>query len=147
MKLLWSYCAAACFVAVSFGMETFDSPEVSSFMTLLDASAVKCSCNSDCPSVTCYTVQGCVYGKCQYVQKPTGSKCPGQSCTNGGVCDDDANDTCNAKAECISAFKPSTTMCRPSAGECDVAEYCSGTSGTCPLDAFALPTTEISGQA
>jgi hypothetical protein len=31
-------------------------------------------------------------------------------------------------------FKPSSTICRPSAGVCDVVEYCTGISSACPLD-------------
>src|SRR5262249_34143741 len=33
------------------------------------------------------------------------------------------------------------TVCRPAAGDCDVAETCTGTSPTCPTDRFA-PTTQ-----
>src|SRR5439155_1064549 len=32
-------------------------------------------------------------------------------------------------------FRPSTTACRPSAGACDAAEDCTGSSATCPVDA------------
>ncbi|OQR82396.1 hypothetical protein ACHHYP_16122, partial [Achlya hypogyna] len=132
MKLLW-LCVAANAVALSFGME------------LLEAVAVKCSCNSDCPAVTCQNAPVCSYGYCQYTKAAVGTKCPGKSCTNGGACDDDANDFCNDKAECISAFKPSTTVCRPATGDCDVAEVCTGSSGSCPLDTFASMTTECKG--
>src|SRR5439155_931616 len=33
-------------------------------------------------------------------------------------------------------------VCRPAAGDCDVAETCDGTSTSCPADAF-LPTTAL----
>ncbi|OQR82731.1 disintegrin [Achlya hypogyna] len=132
MKLLW-LCVVANAVGVALGMD------------LLDAAAKQCTCANDCPQLTCYENSCSPTGYCLYKQKPTGSKCPGQSCTNGGVCDDDNNDTCNEKAECISAFKPSTTMCRPSAGQCDVAEYCTGTGGSCPADKYAPDTTECTG--
>src|SRR6266568_2007963 len=32
---------------------------------------------------------------------------------------------------------PAGTLCRPSAGACDIAEYCDGISGTCPSDQLA----------
>ncbi|KDO24849.1 hypothetical protein SPRG_09681 [Saprolegnia parasitica CBS 223.65] len=132
MKLLWIL-ALANAVAASFGME------------LLEDIAKSCSCDTDCPQITCYAAPVCTRGRCAYTQKPTGAKCPGQSCTNGGACDDDANDYCNDKAECISAFKPSTTVCRPSGGQCDVAEMCTGSSGACPIDSYAPPTMACSG--
>src|SRR5205809_1144044 len=34
------------------------------------------------------------------------------------------------------------TVCRPSAGVCDVAETCDGTSNTCPSDSF-LPASTV----
>jgi len=40
----------------------------------------------------------------------------------GGVC-------------CIGCmFQPSTTECRPAAGECDLADFCTGSSDACPAD-------------
>jgi hypothetical protein len=40
-----------------------------------------------------------------------------------------------------SGFQPATTICRPSAGVCDVAESCTGTSADCPADAKQPATT------
>ncbi len=34
-------------------------------------------------------------------------------------------------------FAPNTTLCRAAAGVCDVAEYCTGSSSTCPENKFA----------
>jgi hypothetical protein len=34
------------------------------------------------------------------------------------------------------AFRPPTTICRPTAGTCDVFETCTGVSTTCPADGF-----------
>ena len=50
-------------------------------------------------------------------------------------CDDGASNgtggsCCNANC----TFTPADTVCRPSAGGCDVAEVCSGSSGACPPD-------------
>src|SRR6185503_16843751 len=39
-------------------------------------------------------------------------------------------------------FAPSTTICRTSAGVCDVAESCTGTSAACPSDQFEPSTAE-----
>lgn len=51
---------------------------------------------------------------------------------NGEECD--GGDCCNA----LCKYKASGTSCRAAvAGGCDVAEVCTGSSGLCPVDAFA----------
>lgn len=40
------------------------------------------------------------------------------------------------------SYQPSTVMCRATAGECDVPEFCSNSSPFCPPDAFKDTTTE-----
>lgn len=67
------------------------------------------------------------------------AECAGGFCTDGvccgSRCDGDC-ESCSAGGACLPA--PSTTVCRASAGLCDpVAEFCNGTSGTCPSDARA----------
>src|SRR4030095_16991407 len=37
---------------------------------------------------------------------------------------------------CVDVFQPGTFTCRGSAGQCDVAESCTGASGSCPADLF-----------
>ena len=39
------------------------------------------------------------------------------------------------------------TQCRPAAGACDVAESCTGTSGSCPTDSFKPAVTECRASA
>lgn len=51
---------------------------------------------------------------------------------NGAVCDD-ANDDCCTQCQ----FSTNGTICRSSSGVCDPAEYCTGTSGTCPANVVA----------
>ena len=48
---------------------------------------------------------------------------------------------CNGTTGTIS-YSPTTTICRASAGDCDNAEYCSGSGLDCPSDTFK-PTTQI----
>src|SRR5262249_49207916 len=47
---------------------------------------------------------------------------------------DDGNtiggDCCSASCQ----FEAATVVCRPAAGDCDVAEYCTGSSADCPAD-------------
>src|SRR5207253_241488 len=39
-------------------------------------------------------------------------------------------------------LKTAGTVCRPAAGDCDVAETCDGVNGACPADAFVPSSTE-----
>jgi len=63
---------------------------------------------------------------------------PGEQCDDGNLVD---GDCCSSSCQ----FEPSTTTCRPAAGPCDVAEFCTGTSGTCPADSFKPDTFECRG--
>ncbi|EQC27954.1 hypothetical protein SDRG_14231 [Saprolegnia diclina VS20] len=72
------------------------------------------------------------------------------SCSNGGVCDDDANDACDADGECVDGFFPPMHVCRWPRSDCDVPELCTGHSGACPNDRladFGAPCTGISNGA
>jgi hypothetical protein len=64
------------------------------------------------------------------------------------VCDNDTADRCAGTSNtCNDAFRPSTVTCRADAGQCDVAEMCTGTSGACPADAFEPATTSCTGDS
>src|SRR6185436_15684556 len=97
-------------------------------------------------------------GQCDVAESCTGSSgaCPADgfasdttSCTGasqGGACDNNAADHCSGTSNsCVDAFQASTFECRGSAGQCDVAESCTGSSGTCPADGFASDTTSCTG--
>jgi extracellular elastinolytic metalloproteinase len=59
----------------------------------------------------------------------------GEQCDDGDTQD---GDCCSSACQ----FESVATECRASAGACDVAEFCTGDSGTCPGDDFAPDTTE-----
>jgi hypothetical protein len=67
------------------------------------------------------------------VQCIVAADCPGSD----GVC---GARTCVANV-CGVSFSPSTTICRASAGVCDVAESCTGSNVNCPTDVFQPSTT------
>src|SRR5581483_194144 len=88
-------------------------------------------------------------GQCDVAETCTGSggACPVDAfassstfCTGSsqhGWCDDDAADHCAGTVNrCVDAFRSSGTVCRPSRGDCDVAENCTGSNGACPPDTF-----------
>lgn len=73
--------------------------------------------------------------------------CSGNTCCNPTTCKfinnavcDDSNDDCCTKCQ----FSPSTQICRPSTGECDPAETCTGTQASCPKDVISTDGTRCS---
>jgi hypothetical protein len=110
------------------------------------------------PPSACHASPGTyANGTCTYPLKAAGSTCgaglvctatgecaPPNGCLIGGV--SYAAGAINPSAacqECNPAFsatawatRPSSAQCRASAGECDAAEFCTGTSTTCPADGF-----------
>ena len=45
------------------------------------------------------------------------------------------------------SFRPNSVECRTSAGDCDVAEFCTGSAADCPADGFLPDTTECRAAA
>lgn len=99
-------------------------------------------------------------GACTYPLKATGTSCgAGQICTQTGTCEgkcwiggtlyeagtinpSGVCQECNPSVSTSSwSFRPSTTQCRASGGTCDVAEYCTGNSSSCPGDGSAANGT------
>ncbi|HEY7371876.1 MAG TPA: kelch repeat-containing protein, partial [Polyangia bacterium] len=75
----------------------------------------------------------------------SGSQCASGFCVNGVCCDtacDGGCGVCNTTGF-VGTCRPiaSGTTCRTSAGVCDVAEACNGSSVSCPANAFAPATT------
>ncbi len=72
-------------------------------------------------------------------------------CGNGAIdtgpsyaeqCDDGAlNGTAGSCCNSNCTLRAAGTPCRPAAGECDVAELCTGTAGSCPANAFKPAST------
>ncbi|HLL05619.1 MAG TPA: choice-of-anchor A family protein [Myxococcaceae bacterium] len=81
----------------------------------------------------------------------TSNQCATGQCVDGVCCDtacDGECDACNLTGNlgtCSPA--PSTVQCRGAGGECDVAEFCTGSSAQCPADAKKPATTECRGPA
>jgi cysteine-rich repeat protein len=111
-------------------------------------------------SVPCGTAPGPYTGNIK--ADPVGGGLPGQGtgtditvnvtadvCGNGIVCEqcDDGN---TADGDCCSStcqFESAATVCRASAGTCDVAETCTGSSASCPADAKSTAECRASAGA
>ena len=60
--------------------------------------------------------------------------------------DADTLDRCSGTANtCVDAYQASTFECRADAGQCDVAELCTGSSGLCPANVFEANTVSCLG--
>src|SRR5439155_1488381 len=72
------------------------------------------------------------------------TSCLGAS--QGDTCDNDAADHCTGTSNsCVDAYQSGSFTCRASAGQCDVAEPFTGSSGACPADGFASSSTSCVG--
>ncbi|XP_034753833.1 disintegrin and metalloproteinase domain-containing protein 8a [Etheostoma cragini] len=60
------------------------------------------------------------------------------TCCNATTCTLNAGAQC-AEGECCHncQLKPTGSVCRPKTGGCDLAEYCTGFSASCPTDSYA----------
>ncbi len=114
-----------------------------------DVSEACTGTSADCPSdvfqpstVVCRPA----VNECDLAETCTGSsatcpadavKAPGTACTDdGNPCTTDlCNGTVGAPA-CVHSPGNAGAVCRPAAGECDVAETCTGSSADCPPDVF-----------
>jgi len=85
-----------------------------------------------CASATQCASGFCVDSVCCDSECGAGSLDDCQACSNALT--GEANGTCS--------FVISGTVCSASAGSCDVAESCSGSSADCPADVLAPPSTE-----
>jgi len=99
-------------------------------------------------------------GQCDVAETCSGTSgaCPADAfatasvtCTGasqGGLCDNDAGDHCSGTANsCVDVYRAPGFTCRASAGQCDEAETCSGSSGACPADAFASASKNCVGSS
>ncbi len=104
-----------------------------------NASCVGISQNQPCDTDGADHCTG-VDNNCVDVYKPPSVACGDQSDTN---CDNP--NTCNGvTGACNPNFESAATVCRGSAGQCDVAETCDG-AGTCPGDSFKPSNASCTG--
>jgi hypothetical protein len=105
-----------------------------------------------CPSddfASTATVCRSAAGECDLAESCTGGgpACPGDAKVPGGTgCSSDGNvctvDECDGTNDaCQHPPGNGGTVCRSSAGECDVAETCTGASPACPVDGFVPSST------
>jgi hypothetical protein len=100
-----------------------------------------CNDSDACTDDTCVATaagDGCIFTPVPPAQHPACEVCgnnmvdPGEDCDLGPGAVDDPLSCCNRFCK----YASSTTICRSSGGPCDVTEMCTGSSDSCPVDAF-----------
>ena len=108
---------------------------------------MQCSAGTPCCAVTADPLVNATCSGNDTTTYYPGGFWDGNACGNGVL---DPGEQCDlaagngAPGSCCAAncqFAPAGTVCRSSAGVCDVAETCTGASTTCPANAFASSTT------
>ncbi len=122
------------------GISAFSPCTVGNICSALGRNSVKSSCLSNNQGLTTITGQQCGNGiveagedcDCGGVDDcGDNACCDARTCKfkNNAVCDDSNEDCCKS-----CQFASFGTVCRPSTGQCDPQETCSGTNATCPAD-------------
>jgi uncharacterized repeat protein (TIGR01451 family) len=108
------------------------------------AAGTACLTQADTPCSDPNTCDGS--GTCLDNHEPNTTPCAGAS--QGGVCDDDGADHCAGSSDsCVDEYEAASVVCRSDTGQCDVEELCTGTSGSCPADAFEAASTSCTGSS
>ena len=92
------------------------------------------ACEND---TDCGTCEKCVSNACEL---QTSSEDIKDDCLDSEVC---LTGYCDGAGAC--GFEPDTTECRTAAGDCDLTEYCTGSSADCPADAKSTAECRVSG--
>ncbi|KAB8346116.1 hypothetical protein FH972_023164 [Carpinus fangiana] len=125
------------------GANTFSPCTVGNICSAIGRNSVHTQCLSDNKDVTTITGQQCGNGIVEGDEDcdcggPAG--CDNNPCCNpttckfrgSAVCDDSNEDCCRS-----CQFASASTVCRPSTGECDPEERCTGNTANCPADQTA----------
>ena len=125
------------------GISAFSPCSIGNICSALGRNSVKSTCLSNNQGLTTITGQQCGNG---IVEAGEDCDCGGtENCGNNNCCDaktckfknnavcDDSNEECCKSCQ----FASAGSVCRPSTGQCDPQETCSGTNATCPADVSA----------
>ncbi|KAI9820074.1 MAG: hypothetical protein M1826_000960 [Phylliscum demangeonii] len=126
--------------ATGQGISAFSACSIGNICSAIGRNSVKTDCLSVNKGVTTITGNQCGNGiveagedcDCGGDESCAANRCcDGKTCKfKGGAVCDDANEDCCQRCQ----YAAASQVCRPSTGECDPAETCSGTGPNCPPD-------------
>ena len=153
-------CTSLCSVGVVMGSDPFSgvashtARKCSGTNCVRDDTAVNCCLASTDLGVTGELIDVCSYPSQQPNSDPSDCVLTPPNCSLDTDCNDQnpcTVDKCVSGTGgvkfCDNAPGNAGTVCRPSAGPCDVAETCTGTSRECPADTFAAAGTPCRASA
>lgn len=141
----------------SFGFTNWEACTVKYFTDFLTPSTGACttSASSTLFQGTPVCGDGLVQGseQCDCI----GGNCAGiDPCCNGATCQLNPGADCSSLDTCCTGsctIRPAGLSCRAATGSCDIPEFCTGTSGRCPIDTFnetgtpcTTPVTSTAGR-
>lgn len=125
----------------SSNINTFSPCSVGNICSALGRNSVQSGCLTDNKGVVTISGNQCGNGIVEEGEDCDcggAEGCSGNSCCNPDTCKFNTGAVCDPSNEgcCTSTcqFAGVGTVCRASTGQCDPAETCSGTNGTCPAD-------------
>ncbi len=122
-------------VATEEHISGFDYQDVVYVLRNVRPATDGCVVAADCPGTPPECSQkACNAGQCQVVPVAAGTPCT----DDGSLC---TVDQCNGNGSCGHGPGNAGAVCRPAAGECDVAESCTGTTAACPADGWVAAGT------
>src|SRR4030042_545425 len=102
-------------------------------------------CQGNMPYNCTKKSDGC-FDRTNLTQCTTGQQCVSGACQIIPSCDDNSDcisltktcsvGICNSTGKCEIKYNSTTNLCRASGGDCDIAEYCSGSNADCPANGF-----------
>ncbi|KAH7361066.1 Metallo-peptidase family M12-domain-containing protein [Rhexocercosporidium sp. MPI-PUGE-AT-0058] len=123
-------------------MSEFSQCTIGNICSMMGSNVVRSRClvnNVDVPTINGAQCGNGIVESGEQCDCGTAEECGDNSCCDPGTCQfrnnavcDDANDACCNSCQ----FATANTVCRASRGPCDLEEVCSGSSGSCPTDAY-----------
>ncbi|KAL2075041.1 hypothetical protein VTL71DRAFT_8821 [Oculimacula yallundae] len=123
-------------------MSEFSQCTVGNICSMMRSNAVRSRClvnNVNVPTINGAQCGNGIVETGEQCDCGTAEECGANSCCDPSTCQfranavcDDTNDACCNSCQ----FAAANTVCRASRGPCDLQEVCSGSTGSCPTDAF-----------
>jgi len=126
----------------SRSMTEFSPCTIGNICSMMGSNVVRSRClvdNVDVPTINGAQCGNGIVETGEQCDCGSAEECGDNPCCDPGTCQfrgnavcDDSNEACCSSCQ----FAAASTVCRASRGPCDLQEVCSGSSGSCPTDAY-----------